>query len=74
VTRGNGARAGVVGAGRQHGAANEHWRGPGVAPGKKINGGAHPIGGASGGGQWDGATRWRSTVVEWARWSPMTGP
>jgi hypothetical protein len=49
VTRGNGARAGVVGAGRQHGAANEHRWGPGVAPGKKINGGAHPIGGASGG-------------------------
>jgi hypothetical protein len=41
--------------------------------GKKIGGGAHPIGGASGGGQWDGAARWQSTAVERVRWSPM-GP
>jgi hypothetical protein len=39
-----------VGAGRRQGAADEHRWGPGVASGKKIGGGAHPIGGASGGG------------------------
>jgi hypothetical protein len=40
--------------------------------GKEISGRAHLIGGASV-GQWGGAARWRSMVVELARWSPMTG-
>jgi hypothetical protein len=62
--RGNGACAvhahGVVGAGRRQGVTDEYRWGPGVAPGKKISGGAHPIGGASGGG---GAVRRRGTVA-----------
>jgi hypothetical protein len=46
---------GAVGAGRRQGVAGEHRWGPEVAPGKKIGGGAHPIGGASGGRHWYGA-------------------
>jgi hypothetical protein len=46
--RGGGFTGGPVGAGRRQGVASEHRWGPGVAPGKKISGGAHPIGGASG--------------------------
>jgi hypothetical protein len=38
-----------VGSSRRQGVADEHRWGPRVAPGKKIGGGAHPIGGASGG-------------------------
>jgi hypothetical protein len=54
-----------MGAGRRQGAAGEHRWGPRVAPGKKIGGGAHPIGGASGGGggQWDGAVAFDSGGV-----------
>jgi hypothetical protein len=38
---------GVVGAGRWQGAAGEHRWGPGVAPGRRSGGGAHPSGGSS---------------------------
>jgi hypothetical protein len=67
------ARRRLGGGSTAEGAAVEHQWGPGVVPGKKIGGGAHPIGGASG-GQWDGAARWRSTAVERAQWWPTTRP
>jgi hypothetical protein len=53
--RGGALDGDVMGAGRRQGVAGEHRWGPGVAPGKKIGGRAHPIGGVSGGGQWGGA-------------------
>jgi hypothetical protein len=53
----------AVGSGQQQSVADEHRWGPGVAPGMKIGGGAHPIGGASGGSgtarRGGGRRRWR---------------
>jgi hypothetical protein len=45
--RGDALDGGVVGAGRQQGAAGEHRWGPRVAPGRRSGGGAHPSGGST---------------------------
>jgi hypothetical protein len=44
---GNAHDGGTVGAGRWQGAAGEHRWGPGVAPGRRSGGGAHPSGGSA---------------------------
>jgi hypothetical protein len=67
------------GTGRWQGAAGEHQWGLRVAPGKKIGGGAHPIGGASRGGgsgtaQRGGGPRQWSGHGGRRRWGPSSTP
>jgi hypothetical protein len=45
--RGDALDGGAVGAGQRQGAAREHRWGPGVAPGRRSGGGAHPSGGST---------------------------
>jgi hypothetical protein len=44
--RGDTLYGGLLGAGRRHGVADEHRWGPGVVPGRRRGGGAHPSGGS----------------------------